>query len=207
MKRIKMQATCILRTIFHPFEGFGEIKYRKTYSISLSCIILALWFFVSILSYQFTGFPFNGHKPDSINVLLIFAQTVGLFIVLTVINWALCTLMDGEGTLKEIWVACSYALVPYILVLLLNLTLSRFLVLEEQAFLTGLGILGNLWLIWQQLCALFVVHQYSFSKTIISAVLTIIGFIIVLFIALLFFSLLQQVGVFISTVFDEILLW
>ena len=43
-------------------------------------------------------------------VLLIAA---GILFVWTICNWATCTLFDGEGSMGDIWIAVTYALVPY----------------------------------------------------------------------------------------------
>lgn len=194
-------------TILHPIAGFEEIRYRKKYSPLLAIGILAAWFFLEVIDYQYAGFIFNGHKPDSINVLLILVSTVGLFFVLIFVNNALATFMDGESTLHQLWISCAYALMPMLLLRMVSFAGSFVLISEEGVFLMVIEACAYLWMLWNLICALQTMQQYTFPKTIVSMVLTIAGLVIVLFIAFLFFSLIQQVWSFIRTVFDELMLW
>ena len=194
-------------TILHPVAGFEEIRYRKKYSAGFAIGILAAWFFLEVIDYQYTAFIFNGHKPDSINVLMILASTVALFFVLIFVNNALATFMDGESTLRQLWISCAYALMPMILLRLLTIILSYGLCSEEGVFLVVINAVAWGWTCWNIICALQTMQQYTFPQTLVNILLTAVGLAIVLFIGFLFFSLLQQVGSFIRTVFDEILLW
>ena len=196
-----------LDTILHPIAGFEEIRYRKKYSAGFAIGILAAWFFLEVIAHQYTAFIFNGHKPDSINVLLILASTAALFFVLVFVNNALATFMDGESTLKQLWISCAYALMPMILLRAIGIALSYALCSEEGVFLIVLTVVAWGWTFWNIVCALQTMQQYTFPKTLANILLTVVGLVIVLFIGFLFFSLLQQVGSFIRTVFDELMLW
>ena len=191
----------------HPISSYDEIRYTKQYSSVLAGVILAAWFLFSVIEYQYTGFLFNGHKPDSINVLLIFAKTVGLFFLLIFVNNALSTFMDGESTLRQLWVSCAYALLPYLLLKLASFGLSHALSLEEGVWLTVLNGCAVIWLVWQVICAVQTMQQSTLGKTLASLLFTVVGLAVVLFIAFLFFSLLHQVWSFIRTVFEELMLW
>ena len=48
------------------------------------------------------------------------------------------------------------------------------------------------------------VHQYSFGKTVFAVILTIAAIFIMLFLMVLFMSLIQQIYIFISTVYTEL---
>ena len=46
---------------------------------------------------------------DSLPALL---QSAGALLLWTICNWATCTLIDGEGTMRDIWIAAAYSLTP-----------------------------------------------------------------------------------------------
>ena len=48
-------------------------------------------------------------------------------------------------------------------------------------------------------------HQYTFTKTIVCIILTVIGMLLILFLLVLLMSLFQQVWLFFYTIYTEIL--
>ena len=73
--------------------------------------------------------------------------------------------MDGEGTIKDIFISSAYALTPIIVVYIPLTALSHVLVQEEAAFYQLFQVLGAGWaLVWLFL-ATMIVHDYSFGKT------------------------------------------
>ena len=49
-----------------------------------------------------------------------------------------------------------------------------------------------------------VTHQYSFKKTVLTCICTVVGMGIIMFIGLLFFSVIQQMITFFTTIYKEI---
>ena len=65
-------------------------------------------------------------------------------------------------------------------------------------------IIGTCWTVMLLFSAVKSVHQYSFGKTVLAVVLTLAAMFIMLFLLVLFMSLIQQVYIFISTVYTEL---
>ena len=59
------------------------------------------------------------------NVVPYITSTIVLFAAWVVGNWSVCTLLDGEGTMRNICVYSAYALVPYIAQTFICVVLSR----------------------------------------------------------------------------------
>ena len=107
----------------HPVDTYDEMKFKRYYSWPLVLILCAIWFFIEIIARQYSGFRFSVAKPDSLNIFVIVSRTVLPYILFCVANWAVCTLMDGEGRFNEICTYMAYALVPYVVSLVLRLVL------------------------------------------------------------------------------------
>ena len=58
-------------TLIHPFSGFRDCMEQSYFPLIQVWIILALLFLGSVLQQQYSGFLFNYHDPDSLNILLI----------------------------------------------------------------------------------------------------------------------------------------
>jgi len=193
----------VAQVLAHPIESIEKIKREKQWSVLLSVIILALWFLVTVFSEYVTDFKFNYNDPKKINTFYLLCSTVGLYLLFTLINWALTTLFDGKGTIKEIFCACSFALVPWIVMMLVNALLSSFLLIEESVFMTIISAVGILYAVFIFVAVIMAIHDFSLTKTILSLVFTVAGIIFVVFLLILFFGLLQQVLFFFQTIIKE----
>lgn len=190
--------------IFHPFEGFEDLRWKKKGSIPLSMFIVFLLFVAMVVNRQLKGFAFNTAYVKVFNVVPLFVQSVVYFFVWVIGNWAICTLFDGEGTLKKICIYSAYALVPYIFGVYLSTFVSNFLILDEAIWVNFISYIGLGWSVILMISAMKAVHQYSFTKTIVSILGTIVAMLLILFLAVLLLSLFQQVYVFVYSIYTEI---
>lgn len=190
--------------IFHPVEGFEDLRWKKQGSLKVSMVIVLLLFIAMVANRQLTGFQFNTAYVKIFNVIPLLVQSVVYFFTWVIGNWALCTLFDGEGTLKKICIYSAYALVPYIVCTFIAVFMSNFLVQEEAIWIYAINYLGIGWSLVLMIQAMKAVHQYSFTKTIISMIFTVIAMLLILFLAILLLSLFQQVYVFGYSIYTEI---
>lgn len=191
-------------TIFHPFAGFGDCVEENFFPVSHGLFVLILFFLCTIASQQWTGFLFNYTNPESLNILLIFAKTVILFFIWCGANWAITTLFEGKGSFRQIFYVSSVSLVPYVTVLLLNTLLSNLVTPDEGTFLSILKWAGILLSVFVLLAALMTIHDYTLEKVIVSTLFSLIFIIIILFLAIIVFSLFQQAFGFFKDVFNEL---
>lgn len=190
----------------HPFDEMYEIKRKKSNYLPVSFLVLFLLFFGSIVEFQFTDFVFNRNRVDRLNIWMMLFQTIILFFLWVIANWAFCTLFDGEGNLNQIFCVSSLSLIPYTATLYIKTLLSTFMVLEEGIFLTWLVGLGQVFSVVLLLIGLHVIHGYSLKKTIFSVLISIVGIAVIMFIIMLLFSLVQQFSGFVVTIITEITL-
>lgn len=131
-------------------------------------------------------------------------QAFGVVVVWIIANWAVCTLIEGKGRLKDIFCTTVYALLPFILSLLVAVLLSNVLTLEEAAFVTFVRQAGIWWSVVLLLCGLSRIHQFGFGKTLLSVLLTLVGMAIIVFLLIMFFGLMQQAINFVKSIYSEI---
>ncbi|REE56449.1 Yip1-like protein [Paenibacillus taihuensis] len=194
-----------LYTMFHPMKGYELVKWDRSGSfIESACILLALFLYI-VSERQVTGFIFNGNNADDINVPVIFLVTIGTFLLWFVSNMAVCSFMDGEGKSREVWIASTYALIPYVLIGFIEIVLSNLFSIEASPFLLILRFAAIAWSILLLAVGMYTVHQYSLKQTLANLSLTVAGIAIITFLLILVYSLFQQVFVFLFTVYNEIM--
>lgn len=194
----------VFYTMFHPVNGFDQIKWEKKGSVAACCLILLVFFLSNVFDQVLTGFIFNTFNPDRISVPSIFLITIGGFIIVYVSNWAAGSLMFSEGENRDIFITLCYALVPYTIFDLIYILLTNFANLEVAAFLTALLVIGFLWSGFILVVGMYYVHQFTFGELLLNLLLTAIGIAIILFLLLLGYSLIQQIITFVVTIYNEI---
>ena len=143
---------------------------------------------------------------DVFNVVPILVQSVVYYITWVVANWSFCTLLDGEGNMRRIAIYSAYALVPFIVGSIVSTIISYFVTLDESIWVTAVSQIGLWWSIVLMIFGMKACHhQYSFSKTIVCIILTLIGMLLILFLVVLLMSLFQQVWLFFFTIYTEIM--
>ena len=199
------QPQWVKHVVFHPFEGFEDLRWKKGGTLKYTVIIVAALFFALIAYDRWCGFQFRPLPDAQFSVVPYIMRSVVYFLAWVLGNWAVCTLLDGEGSMKNICIYSSYALIPYIVSTYINVVLSHILVQAEQVFFASVYYIGLIWTALLLFSAIKAVHQYSFTKTVAAILLTLAAMLIILFLAVLFLSLFQKVYVFFYSLYTEIL--
>ena len=87
---------------------------------------------------------------------------------------------------------------------IVRILLSQVFTLQEEAFLNLVSVIGIMWSGVLLFVGLGTIHQFSFKKTIASAALTIAGMAVIIFLGILFYSLLSQLFTFIQSLIMEV---
>jgi len=198
------QRQWVKRAVTHPVEGFEDMRWKKSGSLKIAFFIVFLLFVGQVFDGRLYGFQFGVPYDKTFSIVPYLVKSVVLFAAWVVGNWSVCTLLDGEGTMKNICIYSAYALVPYIVQLFVNVLLSHVLIRDEAVFINVIRIIGVGWSVILLFSAVRSVHQYSPGKTVFAVILTIAAMLIMLFLLVLFMSLVQQIWIFILSVYTEI---
>ena len=203
-KSLKEEMLYPFHLIFHPFDGFWDLKHEKRGSIRSAFLILV----ITILAFCYqsigTGYIFDPHQSSFLN---IFAQVLSVSVPLIlwcVANWCLTTLFEGEGSLKDIFIASCYSLTPLPLLTIPSVILSNVLSKDEGQIITLLTSIAFIWMGILLFFGMMVTHDYSMIKNIITSLGTIVGMAFIMFLAILFSSLMAKIVSFVSSIIIEI---
>ncbi len=189
--------------IFHPFDGFWDLKHEKRGSIRASIVYLLLA--VVAFFYQAIGESYLANPQAAGTTIVV--QFVGVFVPLmlwVVANWCLTTLFDGEGSMKDIFIASCYSLLPLIIIIIPATIVTNILTLPEMNIVSMLETFAFIWLGLLIFIGAMVTHDYTVPKNIITCAATIVGMVFIMFIGLLFSTLLSDIVGFVSNIVLEI---
>ena len=189
--------------IFHPFDGFWDLKHEKRGNFKAGIFFVALTIAAYIYNDLGKSFWYDPYNQG----ISIFGELTGVlvpFALWVVSNWCLTTLFEGEGSFKDICLATCYALVPLPLMMIPATILTHILTLDESAIITLLISIGYVWTGMLLFFGVMVTHDYSFSKNILTVLGTLVGMVIIMFLVLLFSGLFGKIVSFITNIYTEL---
>ncbi|MCM1188943.1 MAG: YIP1 family protein [bacterium] len=190
--------------ITHPFDGFWDLKREHRGTLAAAVTFAALTVLLLVVRKQGTAFLFNTNRLEDVDMMVDIVTVALLFVLWCVANWCLTSLMDGEGKMRDIAIFTGYSLLPMLLIQFPLVLVSHVITAEEGTFYYVFTVISYVWTAALLLLGMMITHQYSMKKTLLTTVLTLVGMAIILFIALLFFSVIQQFLTFIVTAYKEI---
>jgi len=189
--------------IFHPFDGFWDLKHEKRGSIRAAVTILA----ASVVAFYYNaigkGYVMNPEGNYSTIFLTIIGVLVPFFLFITA-NWCLTTLFEGEGSFKDIFMVAGYSMTPFVFIVIPVTIASNFVVAKETAILTLLITIAFIWMALLLILGVQVIHDYSIGKNFLTIIGTLLGIICIMFIVLLFSALLGKLVSFIANIVVEL---
>ena len=192
--------------LFHPFKGFWDMKREKEGSLVFSLCLTVLWILTQILDVQVTGFLFSESVVAVPDVLAIVRNCLIIFVLITVGNWCVTTLMNGEGSYKDIVMTFGYASLPLSLVGIPMSIISNFLTYSELGYIQIIDFIAVFWFVFLLFFGIQTIHQYTLKKNIATALLTVFAAVVLIFVAMVFMNLLIRMAAFGSAVYKELML-
>ena len=190
--------------MMHPFDGFWDLKHEKRGSVRGGLCIVALT--GAALLYQKVGsaYLFGGGTGAKGNVFGVVIAFVVVFVLWCLANWCLTTLFDGEGTLKDIFIATAYALMPMPLLIIPATIATNFASLTEAEMITLILGLSYVWTGMLIFFGSMTTHGYSMGRNILISIFTLVGMIFILFVAVLFWNLITRMVSFVTDIVTEL---
>ncbi|MHB1452615.1 MAG: YIP1 family protein [Saccharofermentanales bacterium] len=188
----------------HPFDGFWDIKRERRGSMPAALLLLGLFSLCYGIRAQFSGYLATGTDSTEINAIYECLMILLPLMLWVVANWCFTTLMDGDGSLKDIFIFTCYALKPYILFSIPMFFLSHMLTAEEMIFYQVLNSICFLWMFLLLFIGMMMTHDYTLAKAVLTLLCTLVGICLILFIGLLFLNIVQDVMKFFMDIYSEV---
>ncbi len=189
--------------MLHPFDGFWDLKHERRGSVRGAIVYVA----VTILAFYYQAIG-QGYMLNPTGVYSgLWVQAIGVLVPLLLFvlaNWCLTTLFEGEGSFKDIFIACSYSLLPVPMLLIPATILSNFVTTSELGLVTMISTISFIWLGILVFFGTQVTHDYTMGKNIITILGTAVGMVFIMFIVLLFSTLIGKMISLVTNIVTEL---
>ncbi|MBD5472149.1 MAG: YIP1 family protein [Lachnospiraceae bacterium] len=181
-----------LYCITHPFDGFWDLTHERRGTYAAANTILILTLIVRVMKLRYTSFIFLNVYWEELNIFLYLASIVFPLSLWVVGNWGLTTLFDGKGRLGQVYMATCYAITPYPLIQFPLMIFSNFVTVDEAEFYAVLSMISLIWAALLMIAAMSQIHEYTMRKTLLFVVFSLFAMLVIIFILMLFFSMITQ---------------
>ena len=193
----------VFHLVFHPFDGFWDLKHEKRGSVRGGLTILVIT--IVAFFYQSVGRGYIFDPQDNYSTIFVQVLAVGVPVILWCLgNWCLTTLFDGEGSLKDIFIATTYSLAPLAPMVILSTILTNVLTATEGSMVNLIVTIGYVWVAFLLFFGMLVTHDYALGKNVLITICTIVAMAVIMFVAILFSSLVIKMVTFIIAIITEI---
>ena len=189
--------------IIHPFDGFWDLKHEKRGSVRASIVFIA----VTILAFFYQSIGQGYLLNPQGEYATIWMQIIGVLVPLmlfVVANWCLTTLFEGEGSFKDIFIACSYSLLPLPMLIIPATILSNVCTNSEKNII---GFISTIAFIWLGILIFFgtqVTHDYTMGKNVITVLGTAVAMVFIIFLVMLFSTLVGKMISLVTNIITEL---
>lgn len=161
-----------------PSAGFYDVRWSNKGSWLSAVTIVLTAFAAKLFSLYFTSLIFMSVDRNRINLAYEALTFILPWLIWVIANYLISALKEGEGRFKDVFIASSYCLVPYILIMI-PLTIISNVMTNYEA--TVYHFFHNAALIWCGLLffiMVYTVHNYDILEAVPNCVLSIIMMVV-----------------------------
>ena len=188
----------------HPIDGSYGIAREGRASMMTANVLVILFTLEYIINKYLCGFL---QKSVAEGRYMIFSD-IGIVVVvlgaLTACNYLVCTINEGEGTVKKIYCSFTYCLTPFITIIPAVFALSHVLTVNEQFLITIAYCLVFAWTGALFVLAVKEINNFTGKETFKVLCLTVFTILILALLIFIIYILWAQVFAFISKIIGEV---
>ena len=203
-KVIKNKLQYAFYCVGHPFDGFYVMKREKRGSLGIAVGVVVLTIIGFVFSKRMSSFIISTSDPAQFSLIDEIVKVLAVFLLFCVVNWCVTALMDGEGKFTDIVCCTATGMIP-LAVTLIPLTLfTNVLTADDMAFYYVIMAIVIIYTAFLIIVGVMETHQYTFLKTLGVLVITVLGMVVVVFLAMLFINLINTMYDFVVKLYNEI---
>ena len=192
------------QSLVHPLDFFYDIQFDNRAKLRYALLIVALAGFARMYSLLSAGYSYSSVEAYQVSVVFETVWIVVPWLSWAIANWAVSSILEGEGKFRDILVSSAYVYMPYVLIMVPLTLLSNVLTLKELGFVNFIVIAMHAWMLFLILAHVRVLHDFELGKTVGVAVLSFIGMLLIWLVIIMVFGLVNQSIQFVIDIMKEI---
>lgn len=188
----------------HPFDGCYGVKREGKASFACANILLFAYIIISIVEKYCSGFLVKTVREGRYDILNDVGTVLIVFVGLTLCNYLVVTINEGEAFFKELYCAYAYCLTPFILIKPFVVLLSNVLTYNEVFLISFANLIVWVWMVVLILISLKEINNFTVKETVKALGLTAFTVLILSLLVCIIYVLFSQVIDFVISVLREV---
>ena len=188
----------------HPVDGAYGIANEGRANWLASSLILVIFIIEYIVNKYTCGFLMKNVMEGRYEIFTDIGTVLAVMIALTACTYLVCTINDGEGTIKKLYTMFCYTLIPYVVLTPVVYLLSHVFTGNEAVMLSMVNILIYGWIAVIGFVGLKEVNNFKMTETVKIILLTVFTVLIMALLIFIIYVLWAQVFEFVSAIFGEV---
>ncbi len=188
----------------HPSDGSYGIAREGRASFLAPSIILVIFIAEYVINKYLCGFLQKTIREGRYELVSDIGTIIVVITGVTLCNYLVCTINEGEGTVKKIYTYFCYSLMPYVILTPVSFVLSHVVTNNEAFLITLVEVVMYGWIIVLMILAIQGVNNYTAQETFKIICLSIFTILIVALLIFIIYVLWAQVFEFISAIIGEV---
>lgn len=189
----------------NPMDAYYGIKRENKVSVLSASILYVLFIIIYLADKYLRGYIFSSVTVGQYSVFKDAALIVGILILAVLCHYLICSITEGEASLKNVYCGIVYSLLPYLVLRPLVIILTHVLTDSEVFIINFLNVA-----IYACTIALLVVMvselgSYKASETAKCIFWTLFAFFVAIVVIFILFVMTKQTVQFISQIYSEVI--
>lgn len=172
----------------HPIDSMYDIRKDISGSVFSATILYLLGFVIFTVSFIGQGFIFNYVDIRNVSYFYIMSLFLLPCALWVAANYMVSSINEGEGRLRDVYIASAYALAPFIIIMPFVIVLSYVVTLNEAFLLSFSTLIIWVWCVVILFIGLKEVHNYEIREVIKNILLS----LFLIFVAVIIFSIIYM---------------
>lgn len=187
----------------HPVDGAYGISYEGRAGWLAPSFLLLIFTVEYVLNKYTCGFLMKKVMDGRYEIFSDIGTVLLVMAALTACTYLVCTINDGESTVKKLYTMFCYSLVPYILLMPVVYLLSHVVTGNEVLLVNMVQVVVYGWVIVLAVVGLKEVNNFRMNETVKVIFLTAFTVVILVLLIFILYVLWAQVFEFITAIIGE----
>ncbi len=204
-KPLLNQLMFIFKIPKNPMDAYYGIKRENKVSVKSASIFYGLFVIIYLADKYLRGYIFSGITIGQYSVVKDAAIIIGVLILIILAHYLICSITEGEASLKNVYCAIVYSLMPYIILRPLVIILTHILTDSEVFLINFLNVI-----IYACSIALLIVmvnelNNYKAKETVKCIFWTLFAFFVAIVVLFILYVMSKQTVEFIAQIWSEVI--